>query len=332
MFQGFRLCAAVTAIMMAGGIAASAQEGAAFFDGKTVNYIVATAPGAVYDSNGRLVAEYMQKYLPGSTFVVRNMDGAGGVIGANFVYGSTPDGLTIGSFNPGLIYTQLTENPALRLDLTQMSWIGKLASDPRVILVTEESGVASMEDLLARPEPVKFSTCGVGCGAMVESKMLIGALGLPVELVSGYNGNEGHLALRRGEVQGVFGSRSSYEPLVTEGHAHFIAQIGGSQTDVPQLASVTTDPAALRSIELIGSQSNLARLTGGPPGIPADRLQALEEAYRAATSDPEFLERAAAMEIPLDPLVGAEVKDAVLNALDQTPEMIAFLKEVMSTK
>jgi hypothetical protein len=63
--------------------------------------------------------------------------------------------------------------------------------------------------------------------------MLINNLGLSVDLVSGYNGNEGHLALRRGEVQGVFGSRSSYEPLVQEGHARFIAQIGGRETDVP---------------------------------------------------------------------------------------------------
>jgi tripartite-type tricarboxylate transporter receptor subunit TctC len=95
---------------------------------------------------------------------------------------------------------------------------------------------------------------------------------------------------------------------------------------------MTDDPQALASIELIGSQSSLARLTGGPPGIPQDRLEALEAAYRAATSDPEFLEKAAAMKIPLDPLVGSEVTEVIVRALDQTPEMVEFLKSVMVTQ
>src|SRR5215217_2626177 len=86
---------------------AIAQSEADFFKGKTVNYIIATAPGGGYDYYGRLVAEYMQKHLPGSTFVVRNMPGAGHVVGANYIYAAKPDGLTIGSFNTGLIYNQL---------------------------------------------------------------------------------------------------------------------------------------------------------------------------------------------------------------------------------
>ncbi|HEV8389242.1 MAG TPA: hypothetical protein VGQ35_05335, partial [Dongiaceae bacterium] len=55
------------AALLAVGLASShawAQEGTAFFDGRTVTYIVATDPGGGYDTNGRLVAEYMQKHLP----------------------------------------------------------------------------------------------------------------------------------------------------------------------------------------------------------------------------------------------------------------------------
>ncbi len=83
-----------------------------FYKGKTVTYIVATAPGGGYDLYGRLTAEYMQKYLPGSTFVVKNFPGAGHLIGANTLYASKADGLTIGTFNTGLIYNQL--DPARR--------------------------------------------------------------------------------------------------------------------------------------------------------------------------------------------------------------------------
>jgi len=87
-----------------------AQSGADFYKGKTVTYIVATPPGGGYDFYGRLVAEYMQKYLPGSTVVVKNMPGAGHLVGANALYASRPDGLTIGSFNTGLIYAHINKH------------------------------------------------------------------------------------------------------------------------------------------------------------------------------------------------------------------------------
>src|SRR4051812_19705538 len=140
------------AAVVAGGLAvgaASAQSGADFYKGKTVTYIVSTAPGGGYDLYGRLVADYMQKYLPGSTFVVKNIPGAGHLIGANTIYASKADGLTIGTFNTGLIYNQLIQREGVRFDLTKMSWIGKAASDPRVITIGVQSPIMSYQDLLA---------------------------------------------------------------------------------------------------------------------------------------------------------------------------------------
>src|ERR1700754_1175642 len=110
---------------------ALAEGGADYFKGKTVTYIVSTAPGGGYDLYGRLVAEYMQRYLPGSTFVVRNLPGAGHLVGTNTIFASRADGLTIGTFNTGLIYNQLVGLDGVKFDLTKMSWIGKAASDPR---------------------------------------------------------------------------------------------------------------------------------------------------------------------------------------------------------
>ena len=55
----------------------------------------------------------MQKYLPGSTFVV-NLPGAGHLIGANTLYASKADGLTIGTFNTGPIYNQLINCEGVR--------------------------------------------------------------------------------------------------------------------------------------------------------------------------------------------------------------------------
>ena len=180
----------------------------------------------------------MQKHLPGSTFVVQNMPGAGHLIGTNFVYASAPDGLTIGTFNTGLIYSQLAGKDGIKFDLAKMSWIGKVASDPRVFVVSKESGIESFEQLKSLKEPVKFAAAGAGSASTIESTMLVNTLGLPIQVITGYNGNDDQLAMRRGEVQGIVGSRSTFQQFVDEGHGKFIAQIGGSQTDVPQLSTL----------------------------------------------------------------------------------------------
>src|ERR671915_589562 len=132
--------------------AAQAQTGADFYKGKTVTYIVSTAPGGGYDLYGRLIAEYMQKYLPGSTFVVKNVPGAGHLVGTNTIYAARPDGLTIGTFNTGLIYNQLINAEGVKFDLSKMSWIGKVSSEPRVIVTATQSKIKNFPDLMKSTE------------------------------------------------------------------------------------------------------------------------------------------------------------------------------------
>ena len=71
--------------------------------------------------------------------------------------------------------------------------------------------------------------------------MLTNALKLPIKILTGYNGNDDHLAMRRGEIAGTIASRSSWEPFVQNGYGRFIAQIGGTNKDVPQLRDLVTD-------------------------------------------------------------------------------------------
>jgi tripartite-type tricarboxylate transporter receptor subunit TctC len=142
--------AALAAFSLAGP--AVAQSGADFYKGKTVTYIVATSPGGGYDTYGRLVAEYMQKYLPGSTFVVRNMPGAGHLIGTNAINASKPDGLTLGTFNTGLIYNQLINaRKAFKLRPLEdvVGWQG-CERDARVIVIAAQSPIKTWEELVSR--------------------------------------------------------------------------------------------------------------------------------------------------------------------------------------
>jgi tripartite-type tricarboxylate transporter receptor subunit TctC len=312
--------------------AAKAQTGADFYKGKTVNYVVATGPGGGYDLYGRLVAEFMQKYLPGSTFVVKNVPGAGHLVGANTIYASKADGLTVGTFNTGLIYNQLIGLDGVRFDLNKMSWIGKAATDPRVFAVHPDLPIKTFQELQSHKETLNFSTSGVGSAAYVETLMLTKMLKLPVKIVTGYKGTDDVLAMRRGEIKGTVASRSSWEVSMKNGYGRFIVQIGGTQTDVPQLAPQVSDPDARAMIALIQSQGDIARLTAGPPGIPADRLSALREAYKKAMEDPELQMRAEKFERPVEPAYGDDVLKMVQAAMNQSPATIALLKEAMDAK
>jgi tripartite-type tricarboxylate transporter receptor subunit TctC len=320
--------------LVAGTIAppALAQSGADFFKGKTVTYIVATSPGGGYDTYGRLIAEYMQRHLPESTFVVKNIPGAGHMIGTNTIYGSKPDGLTIGTFNTGLIYNQLIGHDAVRFDLAKMSWIGKAATEPRVIVIAQQSPIRTYQDLAEQKQAVNFAAAGIGSASYVETVMLTNVLNLPIRLLTGYNGNEDQLAMRRSEIVGTLSARSTWDPFVNNGFGRYIAQIGGTHKDVPQLASLVTDPDAKTLIALIQSQGDVSRLTAGPPGIPDDRLQALRAAYRKAMEDKELLAKMEKLGLPVDPAYGDDVLMGIKAALNQKPETVKLLDEALKSK
>src|SRR5579864_3429283 len=196
--------AALSAALFLHAPANAADSG--YFRGKTVTYIVATGPGGGYDSYGRLIARYMQKHLPGSRFVVRNVPGAGHIVGANTIYASRPDGLTIGMFNTGLIYDQLLKRDGVLFDLTKFSWIGKAADDTRALMLSKTAGFRNIDDFLKARGPIKFAAAGVGSAAYNDTKILADALHLNVQIVPGFTGNEGEMSMLRKEIVAEVGT------------------------------------------------------------------------------------------------------------------------------
>ena len=188
----------------------------------------------------------------------------------------------------------------------------------------------SFSQLADQKEPVNFATAGIGSAAYVETVMLTNVLKLPIKILTGYNGTDDQLAMRRGEIVGTLASRSSWEPFVRNGYGRFIAQIGGSGSDLPQLKDLVTDADANKLIALVHTQGDIARLTAGPPGIPEDRLQALRGAFQRAMEDPELMAKAEKLERPVDPAYGDAVLKMIKDALNQTPETIALLKQALA--
>jgi tripartite-type tricarboxylate transporter receptor subunit TctC len=260
------------------------------------------------------------------------MPGAGHIIGANALYAAKPDGLTIGTFNTGLVYAQLVKQNGVRFDLTKMSWVGKASSDPKVFVVGTNSDVHSFADLRNLKETKNMAEGGAGSGSYAESSMLIEALKLNLKIVVGYRGEEDKMAIRRGEALAAMGARSTMEPVARQGWVRMLFQIGGSEKDIPQLDDLVDDPEVKAITALMRSQSDVARFTAGPPNIPKDRLDYLIATFKAAMEDPAMHDKARKFGRPVDPAYGETVSNYVKAALDQSPSMVARMTKALNLK
>ena len=332
-----RLFAAALGASLAFAAAAQAAPADAnYFKGKTVTYVVATGAGGGYDTYGRLIARYMQKYLPGSRMLVRNVPGAGHIIGANTIYTARPDGLTFGMFNTGLIYNQLMALPGIKFDLTKFSWIGKASDEIRVMVVSTKSGYKSIDDVLKVKGPVKFAAAGVGSAAYLDTRILDFVLPIEIQTVTGFDGAEGELSMMRGEVVAETGIASSFDQFVKNKNGFYALAMSKLAHDVlpgvPVASDYVKDEQGKRLLALLEALSDLGRLTAGPPGIPADVLKVLRDAHEKAVKDPELIAEATKVNIPVKFGSGEFVTQRIKEALTQTPETVALLKQAATGK
>jgi tripartite-type tricarboxylate transporter receptor subunit TctC len=320
---------AILEILLAQGICSAKP----FYEGKTIKLIVATRPGGGYDSYGRLLASTMERYMPGVTIVVKNIPGAGHIIGTNKLYVSKPDGLTFGIFNKGLITAQLVEMKGIKFDLTKMSWLGTPATEPRVWMIATNSPFRSIKDIQNSKEMCILSSAGIGSGAHTDALLITKILGLTnIKVVPGFQGTEGEMAMMRGEVHGQIGSTDSILRMTQTGDAVPILMIANKRLpeypDVPTLYEVA--PKAQKPlVDLMVTQALISRPFAGPPGIPADRLKILRAAFEKSWKDPKLVADAKKMGRPIEFVGGEEVEAIIKSALDQPKEVVDFLKEII---
>src|SRR6266571_697630 len=124
-----------------------AQEN--FFQGKSIRVIRGGQPGDLYDLWTRHIATYLGKHIPGNPSVtVQNMPGAGSVIAANFVYNvAKPDGLTLGSINPGIYMDQLIGRKEVQYDWAKFNWLGTPEQTESVLFFRGDSPYKTIDDI-----------------------------------------------------------------------------------------------------------------------------------------------------------------------------------------
>jgi tripartite-type tricarboxylate transporter receptor subunit TctC len=68
----------------------------------------------------------------------------------------------------------------------------------------------------------------------------------------------------------------------------------------------------------------------GPPGVPADRLQAIRRAFDATMQDPAYLEEAKAQQMFVEPMTGEEMQDLIKSFYANPPDLVERLKAAIA--
>jgi len=325
-----KLCLLAMAAM-AVWLPAVAGQAKPFYEGKVIQMIVSTKPGGGFDAYARLLAGTMEKYLPGSTIIVKNIPGAGHIIGTNTIYAAKPNGLTFGTFERSLIATQVAGLKGVRFDLRKMSWLGSPASDPRALVVAKHTPFKTLEEALKSKKRIRFSASGIGTSDYRDPVWIGKMLGAEDwKIITGYAGQEDQIAMMRGEIDAVFTSWSNGKGFCESGEGRVLLfnndkPIEGYE-QVPLLKDLA-DKKYQSVIDLLLFMVMFNRPFAGPPDIPPDRLAVLRDAFKKSWHDPEMLKKAEMMKRPIHYIGYAEAEKLVKNALNQPPDVVRLIKE-----
>jgi tripartite-type tricarboxylate transporter receptor subunit TctC len=329
-----------------------------FYRGKTLTVLINFAAGGPTDIEGRLVARFLGRQLPGQpTIVVQNMPGAGGVTGTNYLGEvAKPDGLTLGYFT-GQFFNILTADPNLRVDLAKFAYIASIEGVAVAYMRKDvPPGIGEPKDIV-KTKGLRAGGLSLNSAKDVRFRLQLDLLGVPHQYVTGYNSNsDARLALERNEIQffteGTPGYRSQVQPrMVKEGVVipvyadELVTADGGFRQsaeapDIPSFSQLYqrifgklgSGPQweALKTINLTHAMQRIAKVA---PNTPTEAVTALRQGFSQMIKDPEFIQEFKRV-TRSDPnfQVGGEA-DKLIKKLVQAPaEVRATIRKYTESK
>jgi tripartite-type tricarboxylate transporter receptor subunit TctC len=328
---GRRLWATVVAAL-ALAVWSGVAGAAPYYEGKTITLVIPFKPGGTADADGRMVAQYLGRHIPGNPqFVVQNMPGAGGVKAINIAYEiAKPDGLSIYQLASGHFLQQLVGSSAIKFDLSKMPILGAWLHSTYVLSVRSASPYKSIVDIRKAKNPPQIGTQGLGTGTYIYTVAWQKALGIKFRLVTGYEGAEQTLALERGEIDGRTDTAAS---IVRRGPkwmamAPPLVQNGPDRDplipDVPTVNDLNPNPGVFW--DTINQALSMDRPYVLPPKTPPVQLKELRNAWSEMLKDKAFIADAAKRKWRIVPTSYEKVESFYGKAKDIPPDVIEQLK------
>lgn len=317
----FALAAAAMLVSTAGQLQAQAPV-EAFYKGRDVQILIGAGVGGTYGLYAQLAARHLKKHIPGQpNLIMQSMPGAGGNVALNYSYAVAPkDGSLMHLIHAEVLYETLLSK-GVKFDAGNYLYIGRIADADAVALATKASSVRSLDD--AKKREVTMGATGFANVFALGPLMMNRVAGTRFRIIAGYKGTSDiHLAMQRGEVDGAGMSMANAltlhgDKLKSGDLVPFLAISSKRLPEFPNVPAMTEYGSAgdKTLMEIYASAGAIGRALAFPPGVPADRVNAVREAFAKMLADPDFKAEVEKTKTPVAPMSGVDLSKYVAGVM-----------------
>ena len=341
---------ALIVLVALGALAVADGAHAQFYKGKTLTMIINYPAGGPSDIEGRIVAQHLPAHIAGKpNIVIKNVGGAGGVIGTNQLADAAPDGETMGFFTLDVV-AQLLGNPALRVNYADFAMLAAV-EEPLVAYARKDTppGLKVATDIMQAKE-FKALSLNAQNSNTINQALSLDLLGLKYRPIPAYRGlKEVETAILQNEGQfantSLPGWTASVEPTMGD-LVLPLWQLAPRGKDgsyprsaaLPDLATFEQFYATVKggkqpsgfAYEVLRAGSDplvaMFRTALMPPKAPNDLVTLMRSAFVELWKDPAFIRDYSNVVKTKPILVTGEEAQAMVAALAKVkPEIKAFL-------
>jgi len=309
-----------------------------FYKGKQISIMVGFTPGGSSSLYAQAVSRHMGRYLPGApNFIVQHVPGAGGLVLANTIANAAPrDGTVFGITGRTAAIEPLLGNKNAKFDGRNFNWLGTANVEYTTCIAWHTAPVKTLQDAMTTELIVGGS--GADATEVVFPKAANKLVGTKFKIVLGYQGStQLLLAMERGETQGFCGIGWTFLKLrkadwLRDKKINILFQISIHKhpelPTVPAIIDYAKTPEDRKVFEFLFAPQEMGRPFFAPPGVPAERVTALRQAFAQTLQDPQFLADAEKLGVEVQHVGGEEVQKLVDRIYASPPEVIARAKAV----
>ncbi|WP_322993120.1 tripartite tricarboxylate transporter substrate binding protein [Limnohabitans sp.] len=285
-----RIASLLSAALGLGLVASQALAQA--YPNKPIKAIVPFAAGSATDQIGRAFTQKMSEVL-GQPIIIENRAGVNGMLGADAVAKSAPDGYTI------MVGTNST-NAALKSLMKKLPYdqdtafapIGYIGSVPLIVAVNNDVPIKNLRELVAaaKAKPTQLTFASASTSQRVSTEMLQSMAGIEMTHVPYKSGPAAMTDLIGGQVNLFTADFAVMLPQVKAGKIRGLAVTSMQRSKaIPELPTVN-EALGLKDYELIAYFALFA-----PAGTPPDVIARLNRALNTAATDKDIIDKFSAI-------------------------------------
>lgn len=253
------------------------------YPAKPVRVVIPFAPGGGSDITARIMSQKLTEQL-GQSFVPDNRPGAGGLVGAEVVVKSPPDGYTIMISTSSWVTSAAIHKPAFD-PISNLSPIAEIGFNPLVVSVHPSLPCRTTKELIAlarsKPGELAVATPGVGSITHLATELFVSMGKLQVVTVPYKSTGATMSDVLTGRTQFIIGGLLPLQPYIQPGKLRALAVTTAKRW--PTLPDVPTVGETLAGYEVESWYGAVA-----PKGIPATTIDRLNTAINTILQHPDM--------------------------------------------